>query len=489
VIRLENTDETFRPSMKNLIGNVFLIGVFSLVFPLFFFFYLGANGLFILALIFFGGIFWTFWTYLWLKSIWIEVREEGLFIQKGVIAKKRTLLLFSQIQDIKEVQDPLAIVFDIKSIAIVTMTRLSAQSAGSLPYFEASDVDRLRKIVLKRIEGAQATAQGTKMVTALAQELGENYFPLQPKKALLAGITLALVIVCSIGGLIVIVLAFLFGVELGQLLSGSVILFGFALLGVFIASIGFAIRPYYTKYVLGKNQLEIRFEFLSLSKISIPYKKIQDIIIKRGFFERMFGLASVKVETGAFETYLQEGQQLNVIPALLQKDALQLRELLAKTVGCSLPEKKPAIVEEIPLEQRKPVKKTVVAIPILVIIFAVLAILIKNMLPILLLAFALIVLAKFVYEIFYLKKYYYNLSDNALVIRKGVFTIKEIVIPFDKIQNVFVDQDIFDRIFSLWDTHVSTVTPGSEMEGHIDGLNQQNARKIANMLLEKIKQK
>ena len=56
-------------------------------------------------------------------------------------------------------------------------------------------------------------------------------------------------------------------------------------------------------------------------------------------------------------------------------------------------------------------------------------------------------------------------------------------------QDVYVDQDIFDRMFGLWDVHVSTATMMSGMEAHIDGVKRENAMKLREMLLQKIRSK
>jgi membrane protein YdbS with pleckstrin-like domain len=96
-------------------------------------------------------------------------------------------------------------------------------------------------------------------------------------------------------------------------------------------------------------------------------------------------------------------------------------------------------------------------------------------------------IARFVYEQAYLKGYYYNIASDHLIIRKGVFNITEVIIPFKNVQNVFLDQDIFDRLFRLYDVHLSTITPISGLEGHIDGLSAENASKIRDLLLRQIK--
>ena len=50
-----------------------------------------------------------------------------------------------------------------------------------------------------------------------------------------------------------------------------------------------------------------------------------------------------------------------------------------------------------------------------------------------------------------------------------------------------MDQDILDRIFGLWDVHVSTATNMSGAEAHIDGVKHDNANAIKELILAKIR--
>lgn len=83
----------------------------------------------------------------------------------------------------------------------------------------------------------------------------------------------------------------------------------------------------------------------------------------------------------------------------------------------------------------------------------------------------------------YFRRYFYDLQENAVVIRKGVFTEKEITIPYTRIQDVFVDQDAFDRLFSLHDVHLPSGTNTPGMEAHIDGLEKAPADGLREAIL------
>lgn len=100
----------------------------------------------------------------------------------------------------------------------------------------------------------------------------------------------------------------------------------------------------------------------------------------------------------------------------------------------------------------------------------------------------LIGLLKLLYEIFYYKFYFYDLKDNQMIIRKGVIGRTEIATQYNRVQNVFVDQDFLDRIFGLYDVQI--ITAGLEVASthplnHIDGVNRQNAYTLRDTLLQK----
>lgn len=93
------------------------------------------------------------------------------------------------------------------------------------------------------------------------------------------------------------------------------------------------------------------------------------------------------------------------------------------------------------------------------------------------------------YELAYFYNYYYDIKEDRVVIKKGVFNQEEVNIPFEKIQDVYVDQDILDRILGLYDVHISSATILSAILAHIDGVDKKSAEGLKNLLLEKIRNK
>ena len=157
--------------------------------------------------------------------------------------------------------------------------------------------------------------------------------------------------------------------------------------------------------------------------------------------------------------------------------------------------------EKYPLESRKPLKKTIAGIfrYFLIIIFIgifFISSLSKRNSDLQMLSswtiytfvgiIILLIVLKYIYEVFYMKYYFYDLVGKNLIIKKGVFSRNEITLPINRLQDVYVDQDILDRIFGLYDVHVSSATIISGNLSHIDGLNKENAQAIKSLVLSGI---
>jgi membrane protein YdbS with pleckstrin-like domain len=98
-----------------------------------------------------------------------------------------------------------------------------------------------------------------------------------------------------------------------------------------------------------------------------------------------------------------------------------------------------------------------------------------------------IALLSYLYQRWYFAVYFYDILEDYLVIRKGPIAPREITIPWERIQDVYVDQDIFDRMFGLYDVHLSTATITSGMQAHIDGVEQEAANGLREALLGKVR--
>lgn len=102
---------------------------------------------------------------------------------------------------------------------------------------------------------------------------------------------------------------------------------------------------------------------------------------------------------------------------------------------------------------------------------------------------AVIFLLTYLYQRWYFAVYFYDLTPEFIQIKKGPITPREITIPYERIQDVYVDQDLLDRIFGLYDVHLSSATASSGMEAHIDGLEKEAAQGMREILLQIVKER
>ena len=151
-------------------------------------------------------------------------------------------------------------------------------------------------------------------------------------------------------------------------------------------------------------------------------------------------------------------------------------------------------VEQYPLEKRKIIKKTLndyIGIVIFIVILIPLHSFFWDKFHLFLIIADILLLIDIIlqpiYQYYYYKKYFYDVEEKFLVIKKGVITSREVTLDYDKIQDVYMDQDLLDRAFSLWDVHVSTATSLSGIAAHIDGVNVENAQIIKQEILARIK--
>ncbi|MFA4872258.1 MAG: PH domain-containing protein [Patescibacteria group bacterium] len=99
----------------------------------------------------------------------------------------------------------------------------------------------------------------------------------------------------------------------------------------------------------------------------------------------------------------------------------------------------------------------------------------------------LLVIIVFIYEYLYYKLYYYNFEEEKGEIRKGVIARATGHIYYNRLQSIYVDQDILDRIFGLYDVHYETAGEISQFYSHVDGLTKENADKLTAFLIAKSK--
>jgi len=101
----------------------------------------------------------------------------------------------------------------------------------------------------------------------------------------------------------------------------------------------------------------------------------------------------------------------------------------------------------------------------------------------------IIFILAYFYQSWYFAVYFYDLTDDLVIIRKGPISPLEITIPYERIQDVYVSQDILDRIFGIYDVHLASASLGSGVEAHIHGVEKVATDGLRAMLLKKVQER
>jgi len=472
-----------------------IIGINCAVAAVFLFFFLASilfalsvGWLVYLALIASVGVL----SYLGIKRTFVELKDNGIQIKQGIIRKSQALFLFSEMQDVTESQGLLEMIIGLKSISIKTMTYSSA-ALGTVGGLRAEDAQAIRNYALENIENSANVKGKLKSSKEPAKpedekEMAENPWPLHFYKPTAAYLAFAVAISVFAG------IAILFG----QAAIAALIIFA-VWIGFAIALAGSITLAISYNYFMGKTRLNITQGILSFRRESIPFSKIQDIVLRRSVFHHLIGLGDIVVETGEAQVYTgssQKGILGNTIPCLEMKDAFAIRKTIFDYLGISLlSEKKAPLSESFGLEKAKILKESlrvIIALGIILLLAAGFCAIQNsassfNLLWIATAAIVGIIFPlTFIFNYFYWKSYYYDFLEEAIMVRKGVLGVNEVIVPFERVQNIFVDQDIIDRMLGLYDLHFSTVAWHSSFLCHIDGLSLENAERLKELLKNRI---
>lgn len=107
----------------------------------------------------------------------------------------------------------------------------------------------------------------------------------------------------------------------------------------------------------------------------------------------------------------------------------------------------------------------------------------------LLILIGLLVAIVYCYQRWYYEVYFYDLTPDYIVIRKGPITPHEITIPYERVQDIYVYQDILDRLFGIYDVHLSSATISSGMAAHIDGVEKPAADGLRDLLMKTVNER
>ena len=442
--------------------------------------------------------FMLIYLYFSLRATRYEVRPDGLFVQRGIIAKNQSILLYRQIQNVTEVQGIEDQILGLKTLQFRTMTATSAIS-GRWSGLSVVEADEIRTLIEARLSGVSA---GQPVTAEPFAADAPNPYPIHYWKLALVSAISSILVSLFIGLLFI-----------GQFLGGNSkgilsVIFYMMFFGLifFVPQVIGVLTAFTYKFRFGERQIAISHGLIGNVQEDLPYAKIQDVVIHEGFIERILGIGNIQIETGEFSIMTQGNKTAvawHVIPALSLQDCTNAAHFVLAKRGKTWPASPAPLVTEFPLSRKKPVKKMAgfVAITLIVLVLAVGLFLWLGSMPsastetkglfqgisvVLIVGWFVLVILALAYEWTYYLNYFYDASSDCLTVRKGVFGFAQVVLPFDRVENVFMDQDLFDRLFGLYDVHLSTVGLSSIRLTHIDGLEEKNAIAVRDRLLERI---
>ncbi|MFA5106209.1 MAG: PH domain-containing protein [Candidatus Micrarchaeia archaeon] len=147
-----------------------------------------------------------------------------------------------------------------------------------------------------------------------------------------------------------------------------------------------------------------------------------------------------------------------------------------------------ALRDKYPLHPRKVIKKTITEsigyLWVVGILAAIASSLVGSWLP--MICLFLVPVAVYLWQMEYYRVYFYDSSEHGLEIKKGVFFPNSITIPNEKVSDVYVDQDLLDQLFGLYDLHFASASMSSGNLAHIDGLDKQATESLKSYLLSSL---
>ncbi len=469
-----------------------------------------------------------------------SLRPDGLWLKEGWINPKETMIFYKNVQDIDIVQGPFERLAGLYTLRVKSMSYLSAV-ASHLRLLSADDSKKVQELLRQQLEsarlgnmpgqsgmqfsgtidqekgagstGGQAQGAGQSQGIPLMKSMASGSHPLIPgydggllakpfKNRFLAGNLASSAILIGMvffATLCLVAASFIFSKALLIFAGiGSAICL---LLAIFALITGYVDLATYS-YSIGREGLAIELGLIARMKKVIRYEKIQDIQISTGFVESFLGLSTLYVETGSKDMIGSDSSKQQFatsatlterIPYLSYADSKAMRSKLLGIIGLEYPKNQTSLRQEIPLSPSKPLKKTVAYAGMfalqLFISLLIIGAFTKGIAATvafagcaLLFLYFLSAIIVYLYERVYMQKYFYDMNEDSLVIRKGVFGWSEIIVPFKNIQSIYVDQDWYDVGFDLWDVWITTVTQESGPMAHIDGVSREDAERLVKAL-------
>ncbi len=417
------------------------------------------------------------------------ITPRELVIHKGVLSRTTRNIPIERIQNIAVHQNFLQRILRIAKVQIETAG--GQETEGELEFVSTAEADNIRRMIRSYQDTSQGTAgaaaaPGTESIPVLTpdaetQEASNLVFSMSARDVVLCGMfgfSFVFVAIIFTGmqyfgvspeGLVESItdeqISYLRSLDEATLwLFGAVALF-IAVVLSWVTGILLTLNRYYNfRLTLDDGKLYKQSGLLTLSKATIPLKKLQMLVITSNPLSRRFGFRALELQTAGFGTK-QKGPEVAV--PLAKKERVQ--ELAAMVLPFSYPETFRPVS---PLT----IRRAMVRYSALVVIAATAGSLLLS--PS---AWWLLVILPLLYypAVLRFRARGYTVDEQNIIVKQGVWRERIAVIPLRRIQTISVSETLFQRRLGLATLLVDTAATSSGADAAIIDIAADDARAIA----------
>ncbi len=122
--------------------------------------------------------------------------------------------------------------------------------------------------------------------------------------------------------------------EVPSFIFGKISFYSFLISSAFLVIAIFSAWLIYINYrfLLDENAFKVHRGFLRKEEVAIPYRQIQNVNIKRSFFDQIIGLSKLVILTAGHEDEEEKikAESEGILPSLDKKLAREIQEVLLK---------------------------------------------------------------------------------------------------------------------------------------------------------------
>lgn len=413
------------------------------------------------------------WEYFYWKRFEYDITEAHVTVRSGVISHKRVEVPLERVQNVNINQSFVQRIIGLSKVDFETAG--GKKTEASLKYITKDQADEVQKTIRELKEGKS---------TSREVEESEEFpdFTLEfSDLALLSATSLdarAMGVIFTglglTGGVI--------GSTIDNLFAGwaAVIVLGVAgLVTVWAGSFLSTVFRYFDfRLDISQRSLEYQRGLFNRSSGSIPFDKIQSVVVKDNIMKRYLGYATLEVETAGYSQ--EQQQQLKQTEIIIPMAKMARIEEFAEKIGGFQPPREYSPVADNAVSRYT--RRYILLSGVMAAFMVPGAYLWSPVRLLLLIPAALLVLSRKAAHLKY-QNLGYSLEEKHLYVKNGFWARNIFSVPYYRTQNIHVTESPFQRRWSQSSVVVDTAGSPST-NPHIPDMERTEAKKLSERLLE-----